>query len=73
MIRKYLICYRMAQWAQEQSTIVPAVSKQDAYQYAAYTAIPAMEGLHPYSVWVQGMILKDGTVRLFNTCEGDPY
>ena len=73
MIRGYLICYRMTQWAQEQSIIVPAVNKKDAYQYAAYTIIPAIEESLAYSVWVQGVILKNGEMRLFNTCEGNPY
>ena len=72
-MKKYTVEYTMT-WSNEIRDIeVLASNKEDAYDRAVYEEIPAKEGEHAYSAWVDSVVFANGNRRWFNTHEGKPY
>ena len=72
-MKSYCVHYRMHSAAQENAIFVLAANKAEAYDKAAFEAIPQKEGEHPYSVWVVSVTYNNGNYHRFNTCEGLAY
>ena len=72
-MREYCVHYRMHSAAVEESILVKAANKAEAYDKAVFEAIPEREGEHPYSVWVVSVMCNNGNHHRFNTCEGLAY
>ena len=71
--RTYNIQYRLYDCSKEENIIIESSCMADAYDKAVFEAIPAFKGCTPYSAWVESVMLKNGKIKRFNTCEGDPY
>lgn len=69
----YAVHYRVAEASEIKKIYVSARSKAQAYNEAAYIAIPKAEGTFPYSAWVASVTYQNGNYRKFNTCEGITY
>lgn len=72
-MKEYCVHYRIDSAAEEQAIFVKAATKGEAYEKAAFEAIPEFEGEHPYSVWVVSVTYSNGRYHRFNTCEGLAY
>lgn len=72
-MRYYRVSYRMHSAADEKQVEVSAKSKADAYDWATYEVIPAIEGTVPYSSWVVAVLYANGKMKDFNTVEGMAY
>lgn len=69
----YYVKYRLHSADETKGIAVLATDKIAAYDKATYEAIPAREGVHPYSAWVYEVTYNNGNYKRFNTFEGKPY
>ena len=60
-------------WDLERGIDVVASSRSEAYDLAAYAAIPEREGTMAYAVWVESVTYQNGNYRRFNTSAGNAY
>ena len=72
-MRYYKVNYRMHSAADEKQIEVSAKNKAEAYDWATYEAIPAIEGSVPYSSWVSAVLCANGKIKEFNSSEGNAY
>ena len=72
-MKPYTVKYREYKFSAEQTIIVLADNKADAYDKATYEEIPKAIGTHPYSAWVSGVTYNNGNYKTFNTSEGNAY
>lgn len=72
-MRCYKVNYRMHFAADEKQVEVVAKNKFEAYDWATYEVIPAVEGSVPYSSWVSAVLYANGKTKDFNTTEGNGY
>ena len=72
-ISEYVVSYKMRKSSDVDHVYVYTLSKEEAYDYAVYEIIPDLEGILPYSAWVQEIHYLNGRIHVFNTHEGKPY
>lgn len=72
-MKPYTVKYREYKYSEEQTIIVLADNKEDAYDKATFEEIPKVCGTTPYSSWVYGVTYQNGNYKLFNTSEGNAY
>lgn len=73
-MREYIVEYFLYKWSNAEEIKVTAKNKYDAYIKATYEEIPKLKGVHPYSSFVEGVIMKNGKEKQFNnTNEFNPY
>ena len=72
-MRTYNVRYTMHEADLDRSIDVLANSKAEAYDKAVYELIPEKEKSCPYSAWVQSVTYNNGSYKVFNTFEGNPY
>ena len=73
MNHAYYVKYRLYNVDKVRGISVLAKNKIDAYDKAAYEAIPKQHGTIPYSAWVVSCTYENGNCRTYNTFEGKPY
>lgn len=57
----------------EETIVVLANNKEEAWEKAVFEDIPKVEHVSPYSAWVAGVTYQNGNYRRFNTFAGKPY
>lgn len=74
-MKAYWVIYKMdGEWELGKGIMVPAKSKEDAYDKAVNELIPAKEGGHyPYGAYVDNVTYNNGKVHYFNTSMGNCY
>ena len=72
-MKSYTIAYTMFFGDTERHINLLARNKADAYDKAAYEAIPHVEESHPYAVWVYSVTYSNGREQRFNTHEGKRF
>ena len=73
IMKAYTVAYTLYFGDVERRVNLLAKNKFDAYDKAAYEAIPAGEGSAPYAVWVHSVTHNNGREQVFNTFEGKRF
>ena len=73
-MKTYYVKYKMyTAFVDVKGVCVAARNKIEAYDKAVYEEIPKIEGVLPYSAWVESVTYTNGNHKQFNTFEGKPY
>lgn len=72
-MKSYTVAYTMFFGDTERHINLLAKNKVDAYDKAAYEAIPHVEESQPYAVWVYSVTHSNGREQRFNTFEGKRF
>jgi hypothetical protein len=72
-MKAYTVAYTMFFGDVERRINLLANNKVDAYDKAAYDAIPKVEESQPYAVWVHSVTHGNGREQVFNTFEGKRF
>lgn len=65
----YTIEYKLTMNGEVKWTMVPARSKEEAYDKVVWDQLGGVV----YSAWVDGVRYKNGNYRVFNNFEGNPF
>lgn len=68
-MKAYTVCYKEYASQKEQTIMVIANNKEEAYEKAVYDEL----GGCVYSAWVDGVTYNNGNYHRFNACEGLRY